>query len=114
VRARDEDDPPGATHAWVGAGLLAWGGFEAHEPDERFRVLEGSQWRRPVLNKDAKTYERQLKVAELQKRLLEQGVLDPDTMTFSRDYVFDNWALATKAVGGKAQYSGGYHWQRLT
>lgn len=112
-RPRNDEDPPEAGHAWVGAGLLAWGDFEATEPDKRFRVLEGSQWRRPVLNKDAKTYNRQVKVAGMQEQLLEQGVLDANTMKFSRDHVFDNWALATKVVGGKDSYSGGYHWQRL-
>ncbi len=41
------------------------------------------------------------------------GVLDEPRMQFTRDHVFDNWTAATRVVSGKAQYSGGYHWQQL-
>lgn len=112
-RSRTTDDPPQATHGYVGAGAQAWGRFEADDPDKRFRVLAGSGWRRPVLNPDAATYELQVKVGELQDELAAVGVLDAATMTFTQDHAFDNWTLATRVISGKAQYSGGYHWQPL-
>ena len=113
-RARGADDPPTATHSYVGAGLTAWGRFEGAEPDTRFVVLSGSAWRRPVLNPDATTYTQQVRVGELQDQLVADGVLDEHGMTFAGDHAFDNWAVATRIISGKAQYSGGYHWQRLT
>jgi hypothetical protein len=112
-RARTPDDPSNATHAWVSAGIHAWGRFLGEEPDKRFRVLSGSTWRRPVLNPDATTYDLQVKVAEVQTRLVGDGVLDEASATFAKDHDFDNWTAATRIVGGKAQYSGGYHWQLL-
>lgn len=113
VRPTTPEDPNDATHAWVGGGVRAWGRFEGDEPDKRFRVLAGSEWRRPVLNPEHVTYRRQLRVDELDHELEERGVLDAETMTFAEDHVFENWAFAVMVVGGKAQYSGGYHWQRL-
>jgi hypothetical protein len=113
ARPRTADDPEEATHAYVGAGADAWGRFEAAEPHKRFRVLGASGWRRPVLNPEATTYDRNVKVGEMQDKLVEAGVLDEATMMFKTDHVFDNWNLATQAVGGKAQYSGAYHWQLL-
>ena len=112
-RSRTADDPPTATHGYVGAGVAAWGSFEADEPDTRFRVLAGSTWRQPVLNPEATTYDLQVKVGEAQGELKAAGVLDEGTMTFTTDHVFDNWTAATRIVSGKAQYSGGYHWQLL-
>lgn len=112
-RPRTVDDPDEATHAYVGAGAEAWGRFEAAEPDKRFQVFAGSGWRRPVLNPENTTYDRNLKVNEMQDRLIEAAVLDEATMSFKTDHVFDNWNLATQAVSGKAQYSGAYHWQLL-
>jgi hypothetical protein len=112
-RPRKADDLPQATHSYAGAGARAWGRFEADEPDTRFRVLAGSGWRRPVLNPEATTYDLQVKVGELQADLIAASVLDERGMTFARDHVFDNWTVATRVIGGKAQYSGGYHWQLL-
>jgi hypothetical protein len=40
-------------------------------------------------------------------------VADTAALTFLEDHLFDNWTLATRVVSGKAQYSGGYHWQQL-
>ena len=94
--------------------VMAWGGFEGEEPDKRFRVLAGSQWRKPTLNPDATTYKRQVNVDMMQKELISQGVLDTASMKLTRDHVFRNWADATQVISGKPQYSGGYHWQRLT
>ena len=113
-RPVSEMDPPKATHAYVGAGLMAWGGFEGEEPDKRFRVLAGSQWRKPTLNPDATTYKRQVNVDMMQKELISQGVLDTASMKLTRDHVFRNWADATQVISGKPQYSGGYQWQRHT
>jgi hypothetical protein len=112
-RPRTADDPPGATHGYVGAGIAAWGSFQGDEPDTRFRVLAGSAWRRPVLNPEATTYDLQVKVGDAQDKLVAAGVLDDATMSFAKDHVFDNWTAATRIVSGKAQYSGGYHWQLL-
>jgi hypothetical protein len=44
---------------------------------------------------------------------LDDGTLDPETMTCTRDHVFENWSQAVIVVSGKGQYSGGYHFQRL-
>jgi hypothetical protein len=59
------------------------------------------------------SYKHQQRVAKLQAQLVEAGVLDEDTLTFKSDHVFDNWSQAVIVVGGKGQYSGGYHWQQL-
>jgi hypothetical protein len=112
-RARTASDHPEATHSYVGAGAHAWGRFEAEEPDTRFRVLAGGGWRNPVLNPDATTYDLQVKVRDAQNEVIAAGALDAATMTFTRDHVFDNWTVATRVISGKAQYSGGYHWQLL-
>lgn len=86
-RARTADDPAEATHAWVGAGIPAWGRFEGDEPDKRFRVLAGSGWRRPVLNPEATTYDLQVKVGQVQDELVGAGVLDGSSMAFTADHV---------------------------
>ncbi len=112
-RRRDPDDPPLATHAYVGAGVEGWGRFEGDEPDKRFRVLAGSGWRHPVLNPEATTYDANLRVKELQDELAASDVLDSNTMTFASDHVFENWGIATRVASGKAQYSGAYHWQLI-
>lgn len=112
-RSRSSEDPVEATHAWVGAGIPAWGHFEGEEPDKRFRVLAGSGWRRPVLNPEATTHDLQVKVREAQDELVAAGVLSESEMAFARDHTFDNWTAATRITSGKAQYSGGYHWQQL-
>jgi hypothetical protein len=112
-RPRAASDPAEATHSYTGAGAPAWGRFEGDDPDKRFRVLAASGWRKPVLNPEATTYDRQVEVGEAQDQLVAAGVLDTGTMTFPRDHVFDNWTLATRVISGKAQYSGAYHWQLL-
>jgi hypothetical protein len=112
-RPRTEGDPPNAEYSYVIDELASWGRFEAAKPDPHFRVLAGSAWRRPMLNPEATTYDLQVKVGEAQHTLAQNGVLDEDSMTFSRDYVFDNWSAASRIVSGKAQYSGGRHWQRI-
>lgn len=112
-RPRTGSDPSDATHSYVGARVQAWGRFEANDPDKRFRVLAGSDWRKPVLNPEATTYDRQVEVGETQDQLVAAGVLDSATMTFPQDHVFENWTLATRVVSGKAQYSGAYQWQLL-
>jgi hypothetical protein len=112
-RSRLADDPASATHVFAKAVVAAWGRFEADEPDKRFRVLGGSGWRPPVLNPDAVTYDSQVKVGELQKQLIQAGVLDESTHRFVKDHVFENWTVATRIVSGKSQYSGAYNWQRL-
>jgi hypothetical protein len=113
-RPRTADDPTQSTHSYVGAGADAWGRFVADDPDKRFRVIAGSGWRRPALNPEAATYNSHVKLADLQDRLVGDGVLDPGTMTFPRDHVFENWTIAAHVISGKASYSGAYHWQRLT
>ena len=112
-RDRQEPDPAEATHAYVGAGIVAWGRFEADEPDTRFRVLAGSSWRPTVLNESQASYPRQLRVSNLQGELVTAGVLDAETLTFPQDHVFDNWSYAVWVVSGHGSYSGGYHWQLL-
>jgi hypothetical protein len=76
-------------------------------------VFIGSGWRKPILNPEATTYDRQVEVGDAQSTLVADGVLDPEMMTFAQDHVFDNWTAATRIVSGKAQYSGAYQWQRL-
>lgn len=113
-RARTADDPSEATHAWVGAGIPAWGHFEGPEPDTRFTVLGGSHFRRPVLDESHVTYRRQQIVDEMQQGLAQAGVLDMDAGTFLRDHTFDNWFYASNVVSGKGQYSGSHHWQLIS
>lgn len=112
-RARTDGDPPGATHSYTGAGIAAWGRFESDEPDTRFRVLAGSTYRKPTLDETQASYKHQARVAKLQSRLLEDGVLDDEAMTFTTDHTFENWSQAVVVVSGKGQYSGSYHWQLL-
>jgi hypothetical protein len=113
-RPRTPDDPPEATHGRVGAGIPAWGRFEADEPDKRFRVIQGSRWRRAILNPEAATFGVYVKVNALQDDLVAAGLLEETNMSFPHDHVFDNWTIATRVISGKATYSGGYHWQLLT
>ncbi len=113
VRPRRLDDPGGADHAFVTAGVKAFGRFEGPEPDTRFRVLAGSAWREPILDPSYATYQAQVRLKGRQDELIQEGVLDPDSMTFARDHVFDNWTHAAAVVAGKAQYSGPYNWQRI-
>jgi hypothetical protein len=96
----------------VGSGIQAWGRFEADDPDKRFRVLTGSQFREPVLNPENATYDQLVKLTELQDTLAGEGVLDPASMTFAREHVFDNWTRATRVVSGTG-LSGASHWQPL-
>lgn len=113
IRERTSDDSDQATHSWVGAGIKAWGRFVGKEPENQFTVLAGSGWRVPILDPTYTTYDLQLKVAAEQNKLIDDGILDKSNMTFNKDHVFENWTRASKVVSGKAQYSGGYHWQRL-
>lgn len=76
-------------------------------------MFAGSAWRKPILNPEATTYDRQVEVGDAQDRLVADGVLDPETLTFARDYVFDNCTVATRIVSGKAQYSGAYQWRPI-
>jgi len=112
-RARSVADPEGATHAYVGAGILAWGRFEGNEPDTRFRVLQGSTWRRATLDLAQASYANQARVASRQEPLISDGTLDAETMKFTADHVFENWSQAVGVVSGKGSYSGGYHWQLI-
>jgi hypothetical protein len=112
-RPRQMSDPAAATHAYVGAGVPAWGRFEADEPDPRFRVLATSTWRRPNLDLSQASYAHQARVASRQEPLIASGVLDSEAMTFTADHVFENWSQAVAVVSGKGSYSGGYHWQRI-
>ena len=112
-RERTAADPVEATHAWVGAGVPAWGRFEADEPDTRFRVLGGSSWRPATLNPTDRTYRAQERLAGKQATLVSESVLDDATERFLKDYIFDSWTAASHVVSGKASYAGAYHWQRL-
>jgi hypothetical protein len=110
---REPDDPPEATHRYAGSSIRAWGRFEAAEPDTLFCVLAGSEWRQPNLDPGMVSHEHQVRVSKRQTPLIEEGTLDPDTMKFTRDHVFDNWSQAVGVVSGKGSYSGGYHWQLI-
>ncbi len=112
-RFREESDPAEATHSWVGSRLIAWGRFEGSEPDTRFKVLAGSQFRRVTLDPGHATYEIHVNVDETQNALEQSGVLDFEQWIFVKDHVFKNWTRAAYAVSGKATYSGSYHWQRI-
>jgi hypothetical protein len=105
-RPRSQDDPEGATHAFVKRVVCAWGRFEADDPDKRFRVLAGSMWRSPALRT-------QVGLSAAQDELVAQRVLSDAAHVFAGDYVFDNWTQATRVVSGMSQYSGAYNWQRL-
>lgn len=112
-RSRTAGDPETASYRYVIQELPSWGRFEGPEPDPRFRVLAGSAWRRPTLDPEATTYDLQVKVGEAQDALMSSGVLHEEGMTFADDHVFDSWSAASRIVSGKAQYSGGRHWQPL-
>ena len=47
------------------------------------------------------------------QELIDAGVLDEATHTFTGDHVFPNWTHAARMVGGVGQYSGAYNWQRI-
>jgi hypothetical protein len=113
ARPRTDRDPDEATHSYTGAGIVAWGRFEADEPDTRFRVLGGSTWRATIVDPAAVTSAAQIKLQESQLELVKAGVLDAGTMTFSSDHTFENWSVATRIVSGKPTYAGAYHWQVL-
>lgn len=110
---RVESDPAEATHRYVGAGVKAWGRFVGDEPDTRFEVLSGSSWRQTNLNPSHASYAHQVRVANRHQALIDAGVLDPQSLTFTRDHVFENWSQAVGVVSGKGSYSGGYHWQLI-
>jgi hypothetical protein len=110
---RTSDDPADATHRYAGSSIPAWGRFEGPEPETRFRVLGGSAWRRPNLDPSFASHAHQMRMAGRQNQLIAEGVLNPDTLTFTRDHVFDNWSQAVGVVSGKGSYSGGYHWQLI-
>jgi hypothetical protein len=113
-RARQASDPADATHANVVARTPAWGRFEGPDPELPFRVLKGSSWR-PGKTPDPSnvTHDLQVRVRAEQQDLIDQGVLDEATHTFTHDHVFPNWTYAARIVGGVGQYSGAYHWQLL-
>ncbi len=112
-RPRKDDDPANATHGWIGSQLGGWGRFEGPEPDNRFTVLAGSQFRRATVNEAIVTNHLQILVEQTQQKLAEEGVLDLTQLVFLKDYTFDNWSRATYVVSGKGTYSGGYHWQPI-
>lgn len=113
-RPRTPDDPPEATHAWVGSGTKAWGRFEGPEPDTRFRVFKNSQFRRPTLDESQAAYKHQERVEKMQQALAATTVVDLDSLEFLKDHVFANWSRASVVVAGKGSYAGAYHWQLLT
>jgi hypothetical protein len=108
-------DPAEATHRFAGTIVRAWGRFEGPEPDTRFRVLTGSEWRAAILkpSQSSAVSRQQQRLADVQQAMSEQGVLGEDPDRFKVDHVFENWTRAARAVVGWASYSGGYHWQRL-
>lgn len=113
-RPRTTADPADATHVNVRADTPAWGRFEGPEPELQFRVLKGSGYR-PGKTPDPSnvTHDLQVRVRAEQQALLDQGVLDEATHTFTRDHVFPNWTHAARMVAGIGQYSGAYNWQLL-
>ena len=113
-RKRTSSDPAKATHANVRADGPAWGRFDGPDPELPFRVLKGSTYR-PGKTPDPSnvTHDLQVRVRAEQQALVEDGVLDEATHTFTRDHVFAHWTHAARLVGGVGQYSGAYHWQRL-
>lgn len=110
---RDAEDPPTADHAYVGSGIQAFGRFAGPDPEKKFEVLAGSNWRQATLDKKAKMYPNQLKLRDEQHELVDKGILDVDTMTFAKPHVFGNWTSASKVISGKASYAGGYHWRKI-
>jgi hypothetical protein len=115
ISERMDGDPASATHRWVHKAVNAWGRFEAPEPDTRFRVLAGSAWRAALTNPEyaPRVLKQQQRVAAAQRALVNEGVCDEATRTYTQDHVFDSWTRAAHAVSGVGSYSGGYHWQRL-
>jgi hypothetical protein len=113
IAARDDSDPANATHRFAGKTVRAWGRFEDDEPDTRFRVLGGSNWRPAVVDPSQTVYKQQQRVAATQAALMREGVFDEGTHTLTRDHVFESWTRATHAISGVGSYSGIYHWQRL-
>jgi hypothetical protein len=45
--------------------------------------------------------------------LIEEDVLDANSLVFTRDHIFENRSQAVGVVAGKGSYSDGYHWQLL-
>jgi hypothetical protein len=41
----------------------------------------------------------------------DEGVLDANSLVFTRNHIFENWTQAVGVVSGKGSYSGGYRWQ---
>lgn len=82
-------------HAHIGAAAPAFGRFERDEPDKCFRVLAGSQWRRPALDPTQTTYKRQVRVGELQDELIAAGDVGD---AGKDDPIFDDGALAELGV----------------
>ena len=113
-RPRLASDPVDAAHSWIGSQIVAWGKFIGPEPDNRFLVFAGSQFRRVTLDPGNVTYGIHLNVDESQRSLQKEGVLDFENLIFIKDHVFQNWSRASYAVSGKATYSGGYHWQQIS
>lgn len=113
-RQRQDDDPSEATHSWASPRCAAWGRFEGDEPVVEFRVLKGSAYR-PGKTPDPSnvTHDLQVRTRAEQQELIDAGVLDEATHTFTQDHVFRNWTHAARMVGGVGQYSGAYNWQRL-
>lgn len=111
-RARTAADPEDADHAFAGP-VEAWGRFEADQPDTRFRVLAGSQWRAARPNAEHVQNRCHLSAQTRQEVLVEAEVLDPQTMTLTRDHVFPNWTEAAVVTSGIAQYNGSRRWQRI-
>ena len=112
-RPVQSDDPAKATHSYVGAAIAAWGRFTGGKDDKRFAVLKGSEWREPVVDRSLTTFKGNKGLGETQRKLVKSGVLDPKTMTFSKDHAFANWNKAVQAVSGCSQYSGSRSWQKI-
>jgi hypothetical protein len=104
IAPRGDSDPADATHRFAGRTVRAWGRFEAPEPDPRFRVFAGSNWR-PAFGAP--------RAEARQFALIEEGILAEATRTVARDYVFENWTRGAQVISGIESYSGMYHWQRL-
>ena len=113
-RPRTPTDPPEATHAWVGSGTEAWGRFEGPEPDTRFRVFQGSHFRRPTLDETQAAYKHQERVEKMQQALAATDVVSLESLEFLEDHVFENWSQASIVISGKGTYAGAYHWQLLS
>lgn len=73
-----------------------------------FYVLKGSRIRKNLINPNTHSYLKKLRPA-----LLEKGIIDPITYTFSKDYLFNSPSAASAVILGRSS-NGRIAWKHIT